>query len=244
MAKYKVLSTKKLEPSLVIKAGENDIEIIEQEFISVRHNTSKEKFEEVFRLMQVGEDYEFVAFTSANAVVPFEKFIGGGIPHSTKWKIFCLSGKTKTALESTSGRLTGDIVGTADNAEALAHRIIEAGIKKIIFFCGNRRRDELPHLLGVAGVEVHEIVVYETVETPVAAIEDPAAVLFFSPSAVQSFFSVNQLKTNTICFAIGQTTADSIAGFTDNKIITSESPDQESMLASVHLYFQNINCYE
>jgi len=33
MVKYKVLSTKKLDPSLVEQAKKNNIEIIEQEFI-------------------------------------------------------------------------------------------------------------------------------------------------------------------------------------------------------------------
>jgi uroporphyrinogen-III synthase len=61
---------------------------------------------------------------------------------------------------------------------------------------------------------------------------------------VQSFFSVNHLKKSTVCFAIGKTTAESIADFTGNKIITSESPSQEMMIASVQNYFQNINCYE
>ena len=80
---------------------------------------------------------------------------------------------------------------------------------------------------------VHEIIVYETVETPVTAIENIDGILFFSPSAVNSFFSVNQLNANTVCFAIGNTTAEAIAGFTGNKIITSEYTSQEMMLASL-----------
>jgi uroporphyrinogen-III synthase len=87
-------------------------------------------------------------------------------------------------------------------------------------------------------------VIYETIETPQVSTEDIDGILFFSPSAVQSFFSVNQLKKETVCFSIGYTTAESVAGFTDNRIIISEAPSQEMILASVHFYFANKACYE
>ena len=98
----------------------------------------------------------------------------------------------------------------------------------------------MPNILKEAGIKVHEVVVYETIETPIVATVDFDAILFFSPSAVQSFFSVNQIKKTTVCFAIGRTTASSIADFTDNKIVVSESPGQEMILASVNFYFQNL----
>ena len=41
-----------------------------------------------------------------------------------------------------------NILGTADNAEQLAEKIIKDSIyKKFIFFCGDQRRDELPEKL-------------------------------------------------------------------------------------------------
>jgi uroporphyrinogen-III synthase len=84
-------------------------------------------------------------------------------------------------------------------------------------------------------------VVYETLETPVEIPGPLDAVLFFSPSAVNSFFSKNQLEKNTACFAIGATTARTIASYTANKIISSEVPDQSVLVQALRTYFHNIN---
>jgi uroporphyrinogen-III synthase len=243
MAKsFKVLSTKKLEPSLIQKARQKGIEIIEQEAISVNPILSKEKQDEV-KFWVLNQDIHYVIFTSANSVEAVKGYLKKEDNWFTvNWKVFCIGGKTKEALSSFIH--ADNILATADYGKDLAEKIVETGVKEVVFFCGNKRRDELPAMLKDAGVNVHEVVVYETIETPVVATDDVHGILFFSPSAVQSFFSVNQLKKDVVCFAIGQTTADSITGFTDNKIIISESPSQEMMLASVQVYFQNINCYE
>jgi uroporphyrinogen-III synthase len=179
-----------------------------------------------------------IVFTSANAVEMVKNYL----EKNSSRNFFCISGKTRSALLPCIRE--EQIQATAEYGKDLAEKIIEQQAKEIIFFCGNRRRDELPTILKKAGINVHEVVVYETVETPVVTANDIDAVLFFSPSAVRSFFSVNQLKKNTVCFAIGQTTSNSIADFADNRIIASESPDQKTLLASVLLYFENSNCYE
>ena len=238
MAKYKVLTTKKLWDSLVKQANENDIEVIEKEFIYVEPIITEEKAKEVLDLAH--SEKEYIAFTSANAVHPFKKYLHyKDTYYVAGWKIFCLSGKTKEELSESYSKLIGEIIDTAENARTLAQKIIRSGVKEIIFFCGNKRRDELPSILKNAGLVVHEVVVYNTHEIATVVTDDIDGILFFSPSAITSFFSVNQLKKNTICFAIGQTTEDVLANFTDNKIIVSESPSQEMMMALVNSYFQN-----
>lgn len=231
----KVLSTKKLKPSLLKKARENGIEIIEREFISIKPVWNEETFEKVIGFARAKNLY--VAFTSANAVDVLNNYTTSGDTYRViDWKIFCLSGKTKKALLS-ARFLEKHIVGEAENATALAKKIIGRGVKKIVFFCGNRRRDELPALLKRAGITVHEVMVYETLETPtVVDVNDVAAVLFFSPSAVQSFFAANELKPETVCFVVGPTTANSLATFTGNKIIASIAPDAEMMTEEVIEY--------
>lgn len=234
MAKYKVLSTKKLDPSLVKQAGENDIEIIERETIKVNPVLSKEKWEEIFQIIE--SKREFVVFTSSNAVLALKKYLNDYInPFQINWKIFSLSGKTREALKDVS---LGVVIETAENSKDLAKKIIESKAKDLVFFCGNKRRDELPKILNEARIKVQEVIVYETIETPIAVETDIDAVLFFSPSAVQSFFSINQLNKDVVCFAVGNTTADSIQHFTNNKIVVSKSPSQEMMLASVRFYFE------
>lgn len=235
-AKHKVLSTKKLEPSLVQKAEECNVEIIEREAIRVKPILNKEKWDEIFSLLE--KKIEFAVFTSSNAVMAVKKYLAEYVNHlPQQWKIFCLSGKTKEMLES-EAELFGTIKATASSAKELAERIIKSGAKELLFFCGDRRREELPTILQNADVQVREVMVYEVEETPSVVVDDFEAVLFFSPSAVQSFFSANQLKKDVVCFAIGQTTANSLTPFTHNKLYVSKEPTQETLLDEVIKYFK------
>src|SRR5690349_19480593 len=236
MARYKVLSTKKLEPSLIEEARKNDIEIVEQEFISIKPIWNQQTFDKIISLADQG--ISSIAFTSANAVDSLNSYMhAGDIYHGMRWNIFCLSGKTKEAV-SNALLLIKNIAGEADNAPELANKIIQQGVREIIFFCGNKRRDELPAVLKSSKVKVHEIILYETIETPTVIKDDFDAVLFFSPSGVQSFFSSNELHSDTICFAIGKTTATSIATFSNNKIIKSPAPDPKMMVEEVIKHFK------
>lgn len=236
MAKYKVLSTKKLEPSLVEQANQHNIEILEREFISIKPIWNQETFD---RIIDFTRQKKFnIALTSANAVDALNSYmIAYDSYYVIDWGIFCLSGKTKQAV--LNARFPEkNIIGEAKNASELAQKIIQAGANEIIFFCGNKRRDDLPNRLALANIKVHEVILYETVATPVVVDNDFDAVLFFSPSGVQSFFSSNELKQNTVCFAIGATTATSISTFTTNKIINSIAADPVMMVEEVIDHFK------
>lgn len=237
MTRHSVLSTKKLEPSLVQKAKEQGIDVVEQEAIQLKPILNRETSNRIISLAL--NDKRTIVLTSSNAVEVLEQYMSyDGNFCLIDWQVFCLSGKTKETLLS-ARRLEKEILGEASNAAELAYEIIRQKVKEVLFFCGNKRRDELPTILQAAGVNVTEIVVYETLETPVTTTGIFDAVLFFSPSAVQSFFAANQLKENIVCFAIGQTTANSVKQFTQNKLLVSKEPTQESLLHEVINYFKN-----
>ncbi len=231
MTRCKILSTKKLLPELVALAAGHGIEVKEQEFISVKPVMTKEKWEEVFKW--VGASAATVVFTSAHAVEAVNRYLHPYLnQYDVTWKIFCLSGRTKLAVEQCQ-ELKDRIVATADNATSLAEKIRKHQVSEVIFFCGDQRRDELPQLLSENGIRVNEVTVYQTVETPIVVNYDWNGILFFSPSAVNSFFSLNRLQDFTLCFAIGSTTAQALSGSTTNRIITSKFPSQESMMELV-----------
>jgi uroporphyrinogen-III synthase len=237
-----ILSTKKLSPFIINQAKEKGIYIKEKEFISIKPIHTKETYDQVMALV-LNKNISTIVFTSSKAVAVIKNYLHQADTwYVPNWNIFCLSEKTKDSLNPNIP--VKRIIATAENASSLAQKIIEHGIKEIIFFCSIKRRDELPKILKDKDVNVREIPVYETIKTPVALTKDYDGILFFSPSAVTSFFSINQLNKKIICFAIGKTTADTIKQYTDNKIIVSESPSQEMMLETVNFYFQNINCYE
>lgn len=236
-AKHKVLSTKKLESLLIEEAGKEGIEIIEQEAIRIKPILTKEKWDEIFSLLEMKIDY--AVFTSSNAVAAVSKYLNEYVNHlPPRWKIFCLSGKTKDAIVEQAGTF-GTIAATAASAAELAQQVIAFGAKELLFFCGDRRREELPTILQNAGVAVHEVVVYEVEKTPAVVTDEYESVLFFSPSAVQSFFAANQLKENVVCFAIGQTTANSLKPYTHNALYVSKEPTQGALLQEVINHFKN-----
>lgn len=244
MAQYTILSTKKLDPRLKAAMAEKGVEVMEEEFISIRPIITHQKYQEIWPWISNPADTA-VLFTSQHAVTTIDKYLHGGDAYyiPDHWNVFCLNGATRERVQEMLSE--EQILNTAPNATELAARIIAHGqYKRIVFFCGNLHLDTLPRLLTAAGIEVVEIVVYETVATPVVTTAHLDAILFFSPSGVKSFFSANTLARNTMCFAIGDTTAASISEHTGNKVITSEAPTQETMLASVWLYLQNIDLYK
>jgi uroporphyrinogen-III synthase len=135
-----------------------------------------------------------------------------------------------------------DIAGTADSAKELAEVMARvSGAGEVYFFCGDKRREELPDLLRQAGWVVHEIVVYKTVLTPHKVERSYAGIAFYSPSTVESFFSVNAVSAGTVLFAIGQTTAAAIRERSDNPMIVAARPDKEAMIRQMIEYFQHKN---
>ena len=129
------------------------------------------------------------------------------------------------------------IVGTAANGEELGDIIIRDKIKQVVFFCGDQRRDELPEKLKQHNVLMEEAVVYNTIETPVLINKKYDAILFFSPSAVQSFFSINNVDKETQLFAIGSTTAKTIQQYNKNNVVISCSPSKENLIKQMIAHF-------
>ena len=222
MKNFRLLVTRKVSSSLVLRAGLNGIDILEKEFIAVEPIVSDELRK---RIDVITSSEQPVAFTSRNAVHAVAVNID---LKKADWKIFCLEGATAKEVKKYISQ--EKIVATAQNAEALANHISEnIPEKKIVFFCGNLRRDDLPEILRTSGCDVEEIVVYETVLVPHAIVDDYEAIAFFSPSAVKSFFSVNKLKDGVFCISVGNTTSEAIREFSQNKIITAKWPSEESV---------------
>lgn len=235
MGKYKVLSTKKLELSLIEQANGNDIEIREQEFISIKPVRNAEITKAMPDFAKQKENY--IALTSANAVDVLNNYLAANNTYSINdWRVFCLSGNTKKAIQN-AGFPEENIIGEARTASELAQKVIQLAVNEITLFCGNKRREELPLILKAAKIKVHEVVLYETLEVPTTITEDFDAILFFSPSGVQSFFLANRLADKTICFAIGDTTATSIAAFSNKEVVISVGPSPKMMMEKVIQHF-------
>ena len=204
-------------------AASRGVDITELSFIDVSPIETTEILEEIREAMLMSAT---VVFTSMNAVEAVGNLLEDQKPD---WQIYCIGQTTRELVEIFFGE--DAIAGTADNAIALADRIIEdAMAEEVIFFCGDQRRAELPDMLFAAGIIVTEIVVYETIPTPHKLNESYAGVLFYSPSAVDSFVRNNKLPHQTLAFAIGTTTAGAIKKHCRNKIIKADEPGKEALV--------------
>mgnify|MGYP006156154545 FL=1 len=228
--KINILSTRPLNKSLVQEAKAVGISIDELSFIDT------EPIQDIATQQEIEQAYlqsSTVVFTSMNAVDAVLAWQDGQQPD---WVIYCMGNTTKLLLKENFGEHS--VAGTASSAAELAELIAEENdIDEVIFFCGEQRRDELPAILRNKGIEVHEIIVYETIHTPHKVSKDYQGILFYSPSAVSSFFSNNKVPAQTILFAIGNTTAKTIQQYCNNTIIVGKAPGKEELVRQAMDYF-------
>jgi uroporphyrinogen-III synthase len=183
-------------------------------------------------------------FTSVNALEAVKEGLAGMKP---RWKIYCTSGATRQGVTDYFGRTA--VAGTAESARALAELIRreegaregrrDEGRREIFFFCGDLRREELPSILHQAGFIVNERIVYRTLLTPHKTERVYDGIAFFSPSAVESYYSVNTVAESTVLFAIGPSTAATIKSRCSNLVIIADQPEKGALIRKMIGYFSN-----
>jgi len=225
-----ILSTRPIDAPLINEARHQNIEIDILSFIETVPIRSIEVQQEIENALLKSSA---VVFTSMNAVEAVANELDG---HQPDWRIYSIGNTTKQLVKKYFGEKA--IAGTAESAAELAELIVEEdNSDDIFFFCGEQRRDELPDILRSNDIDVNEIVVYQTIQVKHKIEKTYHGILFFSPSAVQSFFSNNKISDQTILFAIGNTTATEIKKYTNNKIITGDEPGKENLVTEMIRYY-------
>ena len=228
--KISILSTRPIDALLINEAKHQNIEIDILSFIETVPTRSIEVQQEIENALLKSSA---VVFTSMNAVEAVANELDG---HQPDWRIYNIGNTTRQLVKKYFGEKA--IAGTAESASELAELIVEEdNSDDIFFFCGEQRRDELPDILRSNDIEVNEIVVYQTIQVKHKIEKTYHGILFFSPSAVQSFFSNNKISDQTILFAIGNTTATEIKKYTNNKIITGDEPGKENLVTEMIRYY-------
>lgn len=219
-----ILCTGPVEESLLLSLEykDADIDVIPFTTISTELPESTQR-----QIKEILTKKKVVIFTSSNAV----RSVGSYMKEQPAgWTIFCIGNTTFSQAKKYFGE--ENIKETASSASKLAEKIIPIiNEKEVVFFCGNLRRSELPDALLKKGIAVKEIIVYKTSLVPVSINKKYDAVLFFSPSAAESFFSRNSVPRNTALFVMGETTAVSIKKYSTNKIITGDEPDKNKLIS-------------
>ncbi|AIN72991.1 uroporphyrinogen-III synthase [Flavobacterium psychrophilum] len=212
MSQINILSTKKLstiQKEALVNANFN---VIEADFIKTEHQD--------FDLKNIKDN---LIFTSQNAVYSILQH-----PKCDELKtknVFCVGLKTKILLSENGFNVDVYTGYASDLAEIIT---LIHGSDSFTFFSGNLRREILPQTLKEANVNFNEIKVYETTLTPQKIKNSVEAILFFSPSGVESYLKDNTLKKE-VCFCIGETTAEALQKITKN-IIIAENPTIEDVI--------------
>ena len=210
-----ILSTKTLLNNQREALVNADFNVIEADFIKTKSNP--------FQLNEINEN---LIFTSQNAV---QSFLLDQKSEALKSKnVFCVGLQTKIML-SENGY---NVVAYTGYAEDLAEIItLIYASESYTFFSGNLRRETLPQALKEAKIKFNEIQVYETKLTPQKIKTPVDAILFFSPSGIESYLKENKIKNET-CFCIGTTTSSALEGITKN-IIIADQPTIEDVIEEV-----------
>ena len=215
-----ILSTKKLKRAALKTFSDADFKVIEKKFIK----TKAIDFE-------VENINDFLIFTSKNSV---KSVLKNKIESQIKEKkIVCVGQKTKKFLE----KHHFTVQETANYASDLGSIITKKyKDQSFTFFSGNIRRNTLPDLLNEHTIKWNEVVVYETTLNPKKITDKVDGILFFSPSAINSYLMKNEIENQT-CFCIGTTTAKALEYKTKNIQIASQ-PTVENVIEEVLKYYK------
>jgi uroporphyrinogen-III synthase len=176
---------------------------------------------------------ENIVLTSQMGFRAFVEIIVQNGLNKSNFSVFCTSQTTYQSVLSAGL----SIKGVAHNAELLANEILKNRmITSVTFIAGNRRRDELPQVLRQHGVAVHEVMAYRTDLTPITIAEAFEGIVFFSPSAIDSFLLLNRI-TRISCFCIGQTTARYAQQKGFESALVAENPTEEAMVSLLNHHF-------
>ena len=171
-------------------------------------------------------------FTSQNAVRLANK------NNALKNKIigknsFCVGQKTSKLLEKFGFK----VIQMRENANDLGHFLVEKYNKNSFsFFCGRKRRYEIESLFKKNNItiEIHEL--YDTLFINKKFKSPFDGIIFFSPSAVLSFFENNKWPKDSHGFCIGKSTAETLKKYTTN-YSEAKHPNEDQLLQTIINYF-------
>lgn len=226
MSQISVLSTKTLSIEQRQAFLDANFDLLEQDFIEIKNN--------LFELNKINTN---LIFSSQNAVLSLMEQNGW---ESLKTKpVFCVGIKTKELLEQNGFKVDVYMDYAAELAEIIT---LIYNKENYTFLSGNLRKETLPKALISAGTTFNEIEVYQTKLVPfkISKEEKFDAILFFSPSAVESYLTNNKIK-NEICFCVGNTTAKTLETKKIKNIVIAETPTIEEVIVEVLEYYKTEN---
>ena len=218
----RVLATKLLSPEFKDRLIHHGFSVVEFPFISISPQP-----------ISAFEVENHVIFTSQNAVqIAFKnKRLNAKLQGK---KFFCVGEKTKSLLSKNGQKA----IKMSQNSLKLA-RFLAKNYKNesFSFFCGDLRRPEIESVFLDHQMQIQPHEIYKTTLTPKQFTQAFEGILFYSPSAVESFFQKNTWQENTQGFCLGTTTARKLNEFTENYSI-AKTPSESHLLLTLTQHFR------
>lgn len=212
-----VLSTKILTASQKAILTDANINVEEYDAINIEYLSP-----------DIDTTFKNIIFTSQNTVKAFIKIVGPQNLKNNFYTAYCVGEKTKSILEENGIKVMEMTSYGAELAKILVNKYSNISF---LFLCGDKRRHEIPSYLTRHKVAFKEQTVYKNTPNPRTFATDCNGILFFSPSGIKSFITMNNLK-NSMAFCIGTTTAAEAEKHTKN-ITIAQKPTIESLLERV-----------
>ncbi|MGV6862035.1 MAG: uroporphyrinogen-III synthase [Putridiphycobacter sp.] len=219
----KILSTRCLTPEMVEKIDTDRINMFAMNFILTRElPINKEKFD--------NSPKNWILTSKKSIKILLNQF---SLRYLQSRRYFVVGQKSlKLLLDNNL-----EVAEVADNALELGQKIVTQYKKEYFFFIGGEMRlDTLSSLLKDQEVRFTDVSVYQTVLSPNEIKDQMDGLMFFSPSAVQSYVIKNSIGSEKV-FCIGQTTAKEAKKYSQNITVAKEQTF-ESVIESVNQIFK------
>jgi uroporphyrinogen III methyltransferase/synthase len=190
--------------------------------------------------------YDAVFFTSRNAVLQTEVHLGrlGVTPSELAASTLCV-GRATAATARSVGFAEIAVPEHARDAETLARWWVKQSDRRgwrCVFPRAAVVAGALPELLRDGGVELVEVVVYQS--SPVhrgTAVQDLSgfdAIAFASASAAQAFVEAGGEAGGAVLSAIGERTAATLASLGTPAQVVARHPEAQSLVDALARYFE------
>ncbi|QZT36067.1 uroporphyrinogen-III synthase [Halosquirtibacter xylanolyticus] len=178
--------------------------------------------------------YPYKVFTSQNAVKSISTNITvmNEVVHS---RCIAVGNKTAEALDHIGCR---DVLVPSLQSSKGVIELLKSypKINGISYFCGKQRMPYIEAFLKDHDYSFNLVEVYETIDVKVDLdIQQYDALVFASPSAVQSFFA--QYDVSHPCFAIGPSTANELKHYT-REVLVSSTPSLYELFHTVSDFYR------
>ncbi len=224
-SKSLLLSTKALSPAQVLLLEASGWKVLMHNFISIQ-----------WLPLALQLPYDLLICTSQNAVHSLLQHPQVALLKNTP--LYCVGKNTQKLLEPNGFKV---LYATDYATELVAYLQTQLPLlkekKHIGFLAGTHRLNTLPTFFSQEALKVEELCAYRTLLTPIKLEASPQAILFFSPSGVESYCQENVLEAQQQFYCIGTTTANAVRthfpALREEQLFLPPTPTVADVVASV-----------